>query len=233
MLTITAEKLTANAEKLTANVNAGLDRLEEALPTIPARVLHLQRAVAAAYYERTTEFWMTVATQTKDFTDIVRTGANTVTGQARAAVSDFAKTAQTGTNNVAGQARAAAADVTKNAQTGANNVAGQARAAAADVTKNARTGANTVAGQAKAQGRKVAKAAGKNTTKVLDTAISAVDETVADATDTVERTVDTTPGSGTPYEQWTKADLLARAKELDVEGRTTMSKRELIAALRA
>ena len=99
--------------------------------------------------------------------------------------------------------------------------------------QNAQTGANTVVGQATAQGRKVAKVAQKNTTTVLDTAISAVDETVAEATDAVESTVDTTPGSGTPYEQWTKADLLARAKEMDIEGRTTMSKRQLIAALRA
>jgi hypothetical protein len=211
MLTITAEKLTANAEKLTANVNAGLDKLEESLPTIPARVLHLQRAVANAYYERTTEFWMTVATQTKDFADTVRTGANTVTGQAKAAFADFAKTAQTG----------------------ADTVAGQVRAVAADVAKNAQTGANTVVGQAAAQGRKVVQVAEKNTTKVLDTAISTVDDAVTEATDAVEGVVDTAPGSGTPYEQWTKADLLARAKEVGVEGRTTMSTRDLIAALRA
>ena len=211
MLTMTAEKLSANAEKLTANVNAGLDKLEESLPTIPARVLHLQRAVANAYYERTTEFWMTVATQTKDFAENVRTGANTVTGQAKAAFADFAKTAQTG----------------------ANTVVGQARSAATDVAKNAQTGTNTVVGQAAAQGRKVAKVAEKNTSKVIDTAIKNVEDAADAVEGVVEDVVDTAPGSGTPYEQWTKADLLARAKETGVEGRTTMSKRQLIAALRA
>ena len=42
----------------------------------------------------------------------------------------------------------------------------------------------------------------------------------------------TTPGSGRPYEQWTKAELLERAKELDVEGRSGLNKKQLIAALR-
>lgn len=214
MLTINTETISANAEKLNANINAGLDKLEAALPTVPARVLHLQRAVANAYYERTTEFWMTVATQTKDFAEAVRTGANTVTGQAKAALGDFAKTAQTG----------------------ANTVVGQARAVATDVAKNAQTGANTVVGQAAAQGRKVAKVAETNTTKVIDTAISAVDEAVTEATEVVEGAVEdvveTTPGSGKPYEQWTKAELLERARELEIEGRTSMSKRQLITALR-
>ena len=36
---------------------------------------------------------------------------------------------------------------------------------------------------------------------------------------TPSRTSSTTPGSGTPYEQWTKAELVERAKELDIEGR--------------
>ncbi|MDQ3468585.1 MAG: Rho termination factor N-terminal domain-containing protein, partial [Actinomycetota bacterium] len=33
--------------------------------------------------------------------------------------------------------------------------------------------------------------------------------------------------------QWTKAELLARAKELDIDGRSGMSKGQLIKALRA
>jgi hypothetical protein len=41
------------------------------------------------------------------------------------------------------------------------------------------------------------------------------------------------PGAGVPYEEWTKAELYERAQELDVPGRSRMSKAELIAALRA
>ena len=39
-------------------------------------------------------------------------------------------------------------------------------------------------------------------------------------------------GKAPPYEEWTKDDLYARAQELDVDGRSSMSKDELIAALR-
>jgi hypothetical protein len=39
-------------------------------------------------------------------------------------------------------------------------------------------------------------------------------------------------GSAPAYEEWSKDDLYERAKELDIEGRSSMSKDELIDALR-
>lgn len=39
-------------------------------------------------------------------------------------------------------------------------------------------------------------------------------------------------GESEPYEEWTVEELRDRAAELDVEGRSTMSKDELIEALR-
>lgn len=39
-------------------------------------------------------------------------------------------------------------------------------------------------------------------------------------------------GSQPPYEDWTKEELYERANELDIEGRSEMSKDELIGALR-
>ena len=80
-----------------------------------------------------------------------------------------------------------------------------------------RTGANTVAGQASAQGKKVSQAAESAATGLVDQAIDAVEDA---------------PGSGTPYEQWTKAELVERAKELKIAGPTRLSKSELIATLR-
>ncbi len=40
-------------------------------------------------------------------------------------------------------------------------------------------------------------------------------------------------GESEPYEQWTKDELYDRAKELDIDGRSSMTKDELIDALRA
>ena len=39
-------------------------------------------------------------------------------------------------------------------------------------------------------------------------------------------------GSSPPYENWSKDDLMERARELDVEGRSSMSEDELVDALR-
>ncbi|SOH94135.1 Rho termination factor, N-terminal domain [Monaibacterium marinum] len=39
-------------------------------------------------------------------------------------------------------------------------------------------------------------------------------------------------GSNPAYEEWTKQELYSRAQELDIEGRSDMSKDELIEALR-
>jgi hypothetical protein len=39
-------------------------------------------------------------------------------------------------------------------------------------------------------------------------------------------------GKAPPYEDWTKDDLYVRAQELDIDGRSGMTKDELIEALR-
>ena len=39
-------------------------------------------------------------------------------------------------------------------------------------------------------------------------------------------------GKAPPYEEWTRDDLYQRAQELDIDGRSSMSKDEVITALR-
>jgi hypothetical protein len=39
-------------------------------------------------------------------------------------------------------------------------------------------------------------------------------------------------GKADPYEEWSRDDLYDRAREIGIEGRSTMSKEELISALR-
>lgn len=40
-------------------------------------------------------------------------------------------------------------------------------------------------------------------------------------------------GEASPYEEWTKDDLYERAQQLDIDGRSDMTKDELIDALRS
>ena len=151
-----------------------LDALEANLPTIPAKVLHFQRAVAAKTYDNYTATMGAVAESYKSFFDTAMTSSKTVTGQARAAGEQLVATF---TNGI-----------------------------------------KTVAGQTVAQSKKVSDAAETEVTGLVDSAIDAVEDA---------------PGAGTPYEQWTKVELVARAKDLNVVGPTRMSKKELIKALRA
>lgn len=46
------------------------------------------------------------------------------------------------------------------------------------------------------------------------------------------RTVATKSGSSRAYENWKKDDLVRRARELGIAGRSTMNKEQLITALR-
>ena len=84
--------------------------------------------------------------------------------------------------------------------------------------RNLRPTANWVATVPDSRLRPPERVGETETTKLLDDAIEAVEDE---------------PGSGTPYEQWTKAELVERAKELKIVGPTRMSKAELIDTLRA
>jgi len=130
----------------------------------------------------------------------------------------FLGTASTSGKTVTGQARAAVEDLLATLRVGVSTVAGQAVSQTRVVADRAVVQGRTVAGQASAQGRKVTEAAEAQANKLVDEAIDAVEDA---------------PGSGTPYEQWTKAELVERAKELHIVGPTRMSKAELIATLRA
>ena len=55
---------------------------------------------------------------------------------------------------------------------------------------------------------------------------------IANAQENDEMSPSRKGGKAQPYEDWTKDELLTRARELNVEGRSTMTKDELIGALR-
>ena len=109
--------------------------------------------------------------------------------------------------------------VTKTARTGARTTAGQARSAVERTSKVAETTVKQTVGQAKRQAGATAAASRDATGELLDDAAAAVDP-------------DASP-RGIAYENWTKSDLYDRAQELNIDGRSSMSKRQLIAALRS
>jgi len=108
-------------------------------------------------------------------------------------------------------------NVLDTSRTAGKTVVGQGRSVVERTAATASAGVKEVSGQAEAQGKKVAKVVDKQANRVLDRATNAVDGK---------------PNQGTPYEQWTRSQLLERAKEVDVTGRSAMSKQELITALR-
>ena len=108
---------------------------------------------------------------------------------------------------------------TDTAETAVSTTVGQARSAVDRTSKMAKRTVNETTGQAKAQAARTVDAAEQATAALLD-----------DATRAVEPDESGRPAS---LDNWTKAELYERAQELDIDGRSAMSKRELIRALRA
>lgn len=125
----------------------------------------------------------------------------------------------------------------KTTATAIRTVTGTARWAGARTVDTAATAARTVAGQATAQGR-IAREAVANEADELATSLRGAAESVREdataALEAVEQVVDgeTEPTMET-YDDLTKAELYRRARQLDIEGRSQMTKTELIDALQA
>jgi hypothetical protein len=102
-------------------------------------------------------------------------------------------------------------------RTAGKTVVGQTRSVVERTAATTAAGAREVAGQAEAQGARVGATIEREANRVVDRA---------------SRRVAGKPASGTPYESWTKAQLVERAREVGVDGRATMNKEELVTALR-
>ena len=126
-------------------------------------------------------------------------------------VASFGCAAVTRAVRTVGESTSRLTDVTA---TSLKMVTGQTRSAVERTTAMAARGANEATGQAKAQASIVLDAIDDEAQALVDGA----DEAVTGAE----------TGS---YESWTKADLYERAQELDIDGRSSMTKSELIEAL--
>lgn len=128
-------------------------------------------------------------------------------------------TASTSAKTSAGQATSAANRTAKVARDTARQTAGQATSAVNRTAKVASSTARQTAGQVRAETAQTIDAATDATEQLFDEGAQAVDP---------DR-----PNPGVPYAQWTKAQLYDRAQDLDIEGRSAMTKKELVAALRS
>lgn len=128
-------------------------------------------------------------------------------------------TARSGAAVTSGQARSAVDRTGKMGTTTVKETVGQARSAVDRTGKMARNTAKETVGQARTQSSRTVGAAARATGDLLDDATRAIDPDAAP--------------QGVAYEEWTKSDLYDRAQELGIEGRSSMSKQQLIKALRS
>lgn len=132
--------------------------------------------------------------------------------------------------------RQSVANAAKASTSAARTVTGTAKWAGNKTVQTAATAARTVTGQAAAQSRIAGRAVADEAAELADSARDAAHELRAntvDAMDAVEQVLDdeVTPTAET-YDDLTKDELYRRAKALDIEGRSQMSKDELIDAIR-
>lgn len=212
-----------------------LDRLERDLPALPASWLRLNRTVARAGVAQAEKLNDTFTTTMTNLVAAGRTSSNTVVGQARAASDQVISNVVTGVRQVVGQSQAQSRRFGDVAGTETSKLASQVRRQATDVasavedtaTKNVKTAVRAAERMADD-----VTATAKTTTPKTTTPKTVAKSTTTATTATTKSSA-SSASQGRGYASWTKSDLLDRAQELDIEGRTTMKKNELIKALRA
>jgi hypothetical protein len=143
---------------------------------------------------------------------------------------DVADATWSNVNSFATSTRAAVDDVVDTLQTTGRRVAGDAKQATSSIQNRAKGAADDVDRSLTRVGTRAEKAGEASADAVVD----AAEGIVAAADRAVETTADAGGSDAEgPYETWTKDELYDRATELDVEGRSSMTKAQLIEALRA
>ena len=149
----------------------------------------------------------------------VNTTATDVANDVGRQLGRFTSTAGTALSTTVGQARSAVDRTSSTAQRTGKETIGQARSAVERTSSTAQRTSKETIGQARAQAKITGKAARQSATALLD-----------DATRAIEPHCDGKPAA---IDDWTKAELYERAQELDIDGRSSMSKAELVRALRS
>jgi len=193
------------------SVTDRLDAIENSLPEIPSKALAATRASVRRVNDVFGSAGKSVCSRVETVGDEASAASSTTTGQARAAATRSASTIERGVKQTTGQARAAAERTVDSVTRGVKETAGQARSNAEKSAATIRRGVAETTGQARAQ-----------TSRTIDA-----------VNDNVEGALDDAKVAAEPDDMatWTKAELYERAQELDIDGRSGMTKAELIGAL--
>ncbi len=138
--------------------------------------------------------------------------------------------------DAAGAVKGSMCAANRAAATALKTVTGTAEWVANRTFNTASTGTKTLVGQTKAQAKIAGDAVVEEINDLADSAADSAEnasEAITDAVNATEAELDETPVGSGPYESWTKEELYARAQELDIDGRSTMTKDDLVVALRA
>lgn len=133
-------------------------------------------------------------------------------------------------------ARTSVGAIARAAATAARTVVGTARWSTERTVEAGRVGVKTVWGQGKAQVERTATVTSSEIGGVstsLEGAVRRASDAAVDAIDAAAGGADPERAPALDYAHWTKAELYETAQELDIDGRSTMNKAELVAAVRA
>ena len=192
-------------------ITDGLDGLESNLPPIPSKALAATRASARRVNDVVEAVVTSLRSRVETVSDDVSTASATTRGQARSAARRSASTIERGVKQTTGQARAAVDRTTDAVSRGAKETVGQARSNVERSAAAVRRGVAETTGQASAQAGRVKDSLENEVEGALDDAKVATDPDDLAA--------------------WSKAELYERAQGLDIDGRSTMSKAELVGAI--
>lgn len=209
-------------------------------PNLTDKMVEFNKTLASTSFTQARNVACVVLDGVSAATKAARDAGATVVGQARAVVERTVDSADTGTAEVRGQAQSAARRTADTAGAAAKQAAGQARSATKRTADTASAAAKQVAGQARAAAKNTGDTAVEGAKEVRgqvlaqgERAADQIDDAANQAVDRAIDVVDDSPAPGTPYEQWTKEQLYNRAQELDIDGRSSMSKSQLVKALRS
>lgn len=218
-----------NTATITRQITETIDGLDstltEAFETTTTKVAENTDAFTTEFVSRLEQIEANVPELPKKVVAYNRVVAERMFEQARKnneyvvdAVRPVVKVADTGARTVVGTAKWAAEQTADTAGTGVRTVVDQVRTQVEQTTDTATTGARTVVGQARAQVERTVATFGNQAGDV-----------VTDTTKNVTKAAKSTERKA--LASMKKDELLKIAQDLDIDGRTKMTKAQLIAAI--